>query len=170
MKRRAIGDCCNHHTDVIMGARASQITSLMVVYSTVYSGADQRKHQGSASLAFVRGNSPVTGEFTAQMASNAENVFTWWRHHGRRELDNTPVHGGVSYCVLRCELPTSVDFPYLSCCKTAEPRLDTSDVVSVGPAYSVLSAFFRSMMVLKYPQNSLLYANDQLQWFCYVIN
>ena len=38
-----------------MAAMASQITSLMVVYSTVYSGADQRKHQSSASLAFVWG-------------------------------------------------------------------------------------------------------------------
>ena len=34
---------------------ASQITSLTVVYSIVYSGADQRKHQSSVSLAFVRG-------------------------------------------------------------------------------------------------------------------
>ena len=39
-----------------MGAIASQITSLATVYSTVYSDADQRKHQDSASLAFVRGN------------------------------------------------------------------------------------------------------------------
>ena len=38
-----------------MGAMASQITSLTIVYSTVYPGADQRKHQSSASLAFVRG-------------------------------------------------------------------------------------------------------------------
>ena len=30
------------------------------------------------------GNSPVTGEFPAQMASNAENVSIWWRHHGRQ--------------------------------------------------------------------------------------
>ena len=44
-----------HYIDVIVGAMASQITSLTVVYSTVYSGADQRKHQSSASLAFVRG-------------------------------------------------------------------------------------------------------------------
>ena len=44
-----------------MGAMVSQITSLTIVYSTVYSGADQRKHQSSASLAFVRGihRSPV---------------------------------------------------------------------------------------------------------------
>ena len=39
---------------VIMSAIASQITSLTIVYSTVYSDADQRKHQSSASLAFVR--------------------------------------------------------------------------------------------------------------------
>ena len=38
-----------------MGIVASQITSLTIVYSAVYSGADQRKHQSSASLAFVRG-------------------------------------------------------------------------------------------------------------------
>ena len=38
-----------------MGAIASQITSLTIVYSTIYSDADQRKHQSSASLAFVCG-------------------------------------------------------------------------------------------------------------------
>ena len=38
-----------------MGAIVFQITSLTIVYSTVYSAADQRKHQSSASLAFVRG-------------------------------------------------------------------------------------------------------------------
>ena len=44
-----------HYCDVIMGAMASQFTSLMIVYSTIHSGADQRKHQCSASLAFVWG-------------------------------------------------------------------------------------------------------------------
>ena len=43
-----------HYSDVIMSAMVSQITSLTIAYSTVYSGADQRK-QSSASLAFVRG-------------------------------------------------------------------------------------------------------------------
>ena len=64
-----------------MGTVASQITSLTIVYSIVYSDADQSKHQSSASLAFVRGNSPGTGEFPAQMASYAENLSIWWRHH-----------------------------------------------------------------------------------------
>ena len=64
-----------------MGAIASQITSLTIVYSTVYSRADPRKHQSFASLAFVWGihRWPVTSP--AQMASNAENVSIWWRHH-----------------------------------------------------------------------------------------
>ena len=57
-----------------MGAMASQITSFTIVYLTVYLGADQRKHQSSASLAFVRGMHqwPV---------SNAENVSILWRYH-----------------------------------------------------------------------------------------
>ena len=38
-----------------MGVIASQITSLTIVYSTIWSDADQRKHQSSTSLAFVRG-------------------------------------------------------------------------------------------------------------------
>ena len=42
-----------HYIDVIMTTMASQITRLAVVYSTVYSDADQRKHQSSVSLAFV---------------------------------------------------------------------------------------------------------------------
>ena len=44
-----------HYDDVIMTTIASQITSLTIVYSTVYSDADQSKHQSSASLAFVWG-------------------------------------------------------------------------------------------------------------------
>ena len=52
----------NHCDDVIMGAMASQITSLTIVYSTVYSDADQRKHQSSASLAFVRGIHRTNGQ------------------------------------------------------------------------------------------------------------
>ena len=62
-----------HYCDVIKGAMASQITSLTIVYSTVYSGTDQRKHQSSASLAIVRGihrppvNSPYKWPVTRKM-------------------------------------------------------------------------------------------------------
>ena len=55
MGKRSPGLLFLHYIDVIMGTIASQITSLTIVYSTVYSDADQRKYQSSASLAFVRG-------------------------------------------------------------------------------------------------------------------
>ena len=63
----------SHYSDVIMSAMASQIISLTIVYSTVCSGADQMKHQSSASLAFVMGihlwpvNSPYKGPVTSKM-------------------------------------------------------------------------------------------------------
>ena len=62
-----------------MSALASKITSLTTVYSAVYSGADKKSKLRVAGL--CAGNSPVTSEFPVQMASNAENVSIWWRHH-----------------------------------------------------------------------------------------
>ena len=79
-----------HYSDVIMGAIASQITSLTIVYSIIYLDADQRKHQSSASLAFVR-EFTRTGEFPAQMASYAKNVSLWWRHHAEGVPGVVPV-------------------------------------------------------------------------------
>ena len=64
-----------------MGTMATQIASLTIVYSTVYSGSDKKTPKLCATGLCAR-NSPVTGEFSAQMASNAENVSIWWRHHG----------------------------------------------------------------------------------------
>ena len=69
-----------HYDDVTMTTIASQITSLTVVCSIVYSGVDQRKHQSSASLAFVRGIHRDRW-IPRKRASYAENVSIWWRHH-----------------------------------------------------------------------------------------
>ena len=56
-----------------MGTIGSQIISLTVVYSTVYSGGSKKTSKLRVT-GLCAGNSPVTGEFPAQMASNAENV------------------------------------------------------------------------------------------------
>ena len=62
-----------HYIDVTMSTMASQITSLTIVYPTVYSGVDQRKHQSYASLTFVRGihrwpvSSPHKGPVTRKI-------------------------------------------------------------------------------------------------------
>ena len=73
-----------------MGAMASQITSLTIVYSTVYSGVDKRKHQSSASMAFVRGihrwpvDSPHKGLVTRKMFPFDDVIMLkteslWWQ-------------------------------------------------------------------------------------------
>ena len=82
LHHRCLWYCSYHHyNDFIMSAMAFPITSLMFVYSFVYLGADPRKHQSSASLAFVRGihrwpvNSPHKGPVTRKM------LPFWWRYH-----------------------------------------------------------------------------------------
>ena len=72
-----------------MGAMASQITSLTIVYSSVYLGADERKHQSSASLAFVRGihrspvNSPRKWPVTQKMLSFDDVIMEYLYQLGR---------------------------------------------------------------------------------------
>ena len=65
-----------------MGAMASQITSLTIVYSTVYSGAGQSKHQSSASLAFLWGirpvNSPHKWPVTRKMFPFDDVIMSWY--------------------------------------------------------------------------------------------
>ena len=60
-----------------MSSMASQITRVSIVYSAVCS----KKISKLGVIGFYEGNSPVTGEFPAQRASDAENVSIWWRHH-----------------------------------------------------------------------------------------
>ena len=74
VKRLRDADEMTHYGDVIMSAMASQIIGVSIVCPTVRSGADQRKYQCSASLAFVR------EIHRPQRASGAENVSIWWRH------------------------------------------------------------------------------------------
>ena len=84
-----------HYNDVLMSSMASRITSLKIVYLTVYWGADQRNYQSSVSLAFVRGiyrwpvNSPRKGPVTRKMFPFDDIIMTWprrpygtiWGHH-----------------------------------------------------------------------------------------
>ena len=77
-----------HYRNDMMNAMAYQITGVSVVYSTDCSGADQRKHQSSASLAFVRGihrwpvNSPhkeqVTWKWFHLMTSSWHSLVSFW--------------------------------------------------------------------------------------------
>ena len=70
-----------YYSDVIMNAMASQITGPWIVYPTVCSGAEQRKHRSSASMAFVRGihRWPVNSSHKGLVTR--KNISIWWRHH-----------------------------------------------------------------------------------------
>ena len=70
----------SHYDDVIMSAMASQITSLTIVCSKVYSGRSKDTSKLRVTGLYAQ-NSLMTGEFPAQRASKAENIFIWWRHH-----------------------------------------------------------------------------------------
>ena len=76
----------SHSNDVIEGTMVSLVTSLTTVCSTVYSGADQRQHQTSASLAFVWGNhrwpvnSPHKWPVTRKMFQFDDVITKNWSH------------------------------------------------------------------------------------------
>ena len=70
-----------HYNDAIMSTMASEITSLSFVCLDVCSGGDQRKHQSSASLAFVRGIHRWPVDYPHTRPSYAEFFSVWWRHH-----------------------------------------------------------------------------------------
>ena len=78
-----------HYNDVIMTTTVSQITRLTILYSSVYSDADQRKHQSSASLAFVRGihrgpvNSPHKWPVTRKMFPFDDVIMSWRKSYCR---------------------------------------------------------------------------------------
>ena len=97
-----------HYDDVIMGTLAYQITSLTIVYSTVYSGADQSKHQSSESLAFVWGihrgpvNSPHKWPVTRKMFPSDDVIMITRHIH----------HFAVArwfHSIPRCDSATEVD-------------------------------------------------------------
>ena len=110
-----------HYNDVIMSTIASQITSLTIVYSTVYSGTDQRKHQSSASLAFVRGihrgpvNSPHKGPVTRKMFP-FDDVIMRVHHDNSRSSgrqDDMSYYSNLELCFHACN---TVQPPELQVC------------------------------------------------------
>ena len=95
-----------HYDDVIITTIASQITSLTVVYSTVYSDADQRKLQSSASLAFVGGIhrdrwSPRTkGQLRGKCFHLMTSSCLWRKSTGPPATDGFPSQKGPAIHIL----------------------------------------------------------------------
>ena len=85
-----------------MSAMAFQITSLTIVYSAVYSGAELEKPSKLRITGLCEGNSPVTDEFPAHRVSNAETVSICWRHHEMHDSDKNIQYSRCSP-TLKCE-------------------------------------------------------------------
>ena len=94
-------EATTHHNGVIMSPMASQINSLTIVYLSVYSGADQRKHESSALLAFVQGihwwpvNSPHKGPVMWKMFPFDDVIML-------RNRNPTPTHACVIGLFIDC--------------------------------------------------------------------
>ena len=71
-----------------MSTMASQIASITIIYSTVYSRRRSKKTPKPRVTGLCVGNLPVTGACPAQRSSNAKIVSIWWRHHGIAALDD----------------------------------------------------------------------------------
>ena len=82
-------DVLDHYCDVIMGATASQITSLTILSSTVYSGADRRKHQTPRHW-------PLCGEFTGD----------WWIPRTNGQWRGKCFHSMTSSCAWTIRMGT----------------------------------------------------------------
>ena len=69
-----------HYSGVIMSVMASQTTGVCCLLNCFF----RRRSEKTSKLhvtGLCEGNSPVTGQFPTQRASNAENASIWWRHH-----------------------------------------------------------------------------------------
>ena len=140
----------NHYGDVIMDTIASQITSLTIVYSTVYSDADQRKYQSSASLAFVRGihrgpvNSPHKWPVTRKMLPFDDVI--------------------VKYCHLQVNNVSTLYVWSIKC---------SSSIIYIfcwdfRPIIYTISMFLMCMnFVFMYYTVLLIYVKCDISWLCY---
>ena len=99
----------NRFNDVIMGEMVPQITSLPIVYSTVYSSADQRKHHSSASPDFVWGidrspvNSPYKWPVTRKMFP-FDDVMMWCLVSTLRSCDVYSAHTSAGWVIMASSL------------------------------------------------------------------
>ena len=155
-----------------MSTMASQITSFTIVYSTVYSGTDQRKHQSSASLAFVRGihlspvNSPHKGPVTRKMFPFDEVIMTGLigplSEATMNDTNDTPVT--ICLKAVARHLPV---YPYLSSLQWHHNECD--DVSDHQPHDCLLNRLFRrkSKKTLKLHVTGLCVVNSPVtgdQW------
>ena len=162
---------CSHYSDVIMTTIASQITSLTVVHSIVYSY--QRKYKSSASLAFVRGihrppgESPHKGPVTRKMFPFDDVTMQCWytvhQHcvHGTITVPVLGIAGWLAF-VSRCWISASGrNQCQLSCILTLlyseVPNKHTAPTINFGLSFHSVWSLFRTVLQLILPIQTCLF-------------
>ena len=95
-------------------------------------GRRSKKTGSSASLSFCAGNSPVTGEFSAQMDSYAENVSIWWRHHGHNGVQCTTQTRTEKWIPLVVRNVLKRNVPLVASMDTAKPPPSSSHLCKLS--------------------------------------
>ena len=114
-----------------------------------------RQHQSSASLAFVRGNSPLTGEFPSQRASNAENVSIWWRHHERVSIAGAEERRAGKTMKQRDATRMYLHQSWLAARQQCCNETHTNDTMACRHIYPI--AILMEMCVIKFVLNMIKY-------------
>ena len=121
-----------HYDDVIMEAIASQITSLTIVYSTVYSGVDKSKHQSSASLAFVWGihrgpvNSPHKWSVTRKMFPFDDVIMKT-----QQRFEWLFLIGVIIFILVWCEAPLNISMKFVGEYDTRRKLISCQEFVNL---------------------------------------
>ena len=140
-----------HHYNVMMRAISSQITEVSIVYSTVCSGVHRRKHQSSASLAFLRRiqrwpvNSPLKGPVTRKcfhlMRSLYRNaVQSAWNISYKLAIPRSPnpkSRGPPTGCH-HCGQTLTIDHMLLECALLQEYRDEYYTVDSLNALFETI--------------------------------
>ena len=142
---------------------ASQIACISIVCTTVCSGAGHRKHQSSAPRHWLcEGNSPVTGEFPSQTASNVENVSIRWPQKYEVHLDMLSAY--YSRLVFHTTLPFLQKnyFYFLWCLSRIASVFNTLYIIgTVGQIYWVT----RPVSITAYPSIAITLCKQSWTYF-----
>ena len=156
-----------HYNDVTMDTMASQITSLTIVYSTVYSDADQRKYQSSASLAFVRGihrrpvNSPHKWPVTRKMFPFDDVIMM-----SLDPIDDTSTHWGwvTHICVSKLTITDSDNG--LSPSRRQAIIWTSAGILSIGPLGTNISEILIEIITFSFKEMRLKVSSAKWRPYC----
>ena len=150
-----------------MRAMAPQITGALIVYWTVSSDADQRKHQSSASLVCVRGIPRSHRWIPHTKASDAEHVSIWWRHHENRKyrcMRITRKLGSTATSTVITRLLPLTD--YISGTENETQRAllghTNGNIEMRSPSVAAMLTMFAAATIVRFPPVSRLRVSKQM--------